>query len=165
MSTLLHKLSIEADGRYFTPEERQRILSYAESLPERLTVAENLERIEEAALRSVIEEMQSRYPNFARYHDQAWARQFRDMQLVLRAAASAMVLDDPSEMDDRLLYWMRTMFAASNYTPDFVRDCFSRLRDVVRERLEASSADKMSPYLDRAIRILADFPEPATVAV
>lgn len=165
MGTLLQRLSIEADGRYYTPEERHRILSEAEALPHRLAAAENLERIEEAALRAVIEEMQGRYPNFARYHDQAWARQFRDMQLVLRAAASAMILDDPAEMDDRLLFWLRTMFAANNYTPDFVRDCFSRLRDVVRERLESASADRLTPYLDRAVRVLSDFPEPATAAV
>ncbi len=165
MGTLLQRLVIEADGRYFTPDERRQILEESERIRDRLAAAEHLERVEEPVLRAVIEEMQGRYPNFSRYHDQAWARHYRDMQLVLRAAASAMIVNDPADLDDRLLYWLRTMFAANNYTPEFVETCFARLRDIIRERLEGPSADQLMPYLDRAVRVLSDFPEPATAAV
>jgi hypothetical protein len=165
MGNLLQKLAVAADGRYFTADEQRQIREYAESLPARLAAMHNLEQIEEAALRSAIEELQEHFPNFSRYHDQAWARHFRDLQLVVRAAAVAMVLDDPQEMDDQLLFWLRTMFAANNYTPAFVRESLVRLGVAVRNRLEADATHWVMPYLDRAVQVLSEFPEPATAAV
>ncbi len=164
MTTRLSKLATAADGRYFTADERRQILDYTDSVGRRIQAAEAIEQKEEALLRSVVEEMQKKYPSFAKYHDQGWARQFRDMQLVLRAAVQAMILDDVNQLDDRILFWLRTMFAANNYTPGFVRDCFTRLRD----RLAEQGGDHfglLKPGLDRSVEVLSDFPEPATPAV
>lgn len=165
MSALLTKLSIETDGRYFTAEERQSVLGLAEALPRRVRAAEQVEQHEESALRSALESVQPNYPNFATYHDQAWARQFRDAQLVLRAAVTAMVLDDPRQLDDRALFWMRSMFAANNYTPRFVRDTFTAVRDRLQEKLGGDEFALLQPFLERAVAVLGDFPEPATPAV
>lgn len=165
MGNLLQRFAIEADGRYFSVEERTALRDFATSIPSRLAAMENIEKVEEAALRSAIEQLQGQYPDFARYHDQAWARHYRDLQLVLRAAAVAMVLDDPAEMEDRLLFWLRTMFAANQYTPEFVRDSVNRLRESLDERLDAETAGRIQPYLKRAEAVLAEFPEPATAAV
>jgi hypothetical protein len=85
--------------------------------------------------------------------------------MVLRADVQAMIFDDRGQLDGRLLYWMQTMFAANNYTPQFVRDCFGMLRDRLREELPAEDYDLMRPYLDRNVEVLSDFPEPTTPAV
>jgi len=164
MTTRLSKLATAADGRYFSADERRQIQDYAGSLQRRFDAAEAAEQKEESVLRSVVEEMQKKYPNFAKYHDQGWARQFRDLQLVLRAVVQAMILDDVSQLDDRILFWMRTMFAANNYTPAFVRDCFTRLRDRLAEQV-GDQFDLLKPGLDRSVEVLSDFPEPATPAV
>jgi hypothetical protein len=164
MTTRLNKLATAADGRYLSPEERRQVLDYTGSLPRRLDASDAIEQKEEAVLRSVVEEMQKKYPNFAKYHDQGWARQFRDMQLVLRSVVQAMIIDDVNQLDDRILFWMRTMFAANNYTPGFVRDCFTRLRD----RLGDQAGDHfnlLKPGLDHSVEVLSNFPEPATPAV
>lgn len=165
MTTLANRLAIDADGRYYSADERRSLLTFAESLPRRLALAEAIEQREEALLRSVLDELQSQYPNFSRYHDQAWARQFRDTQLVLRSVVQAMVWDDPAQAEDRVLFWLRTMFAAYNYTPGFVRDCFSLLRDRLRAEVPPESYELLEAGLERSIAILADFPEPATPAV
>lgn len=165
MSALLTKLSIDADGRYFTAAERQSVLGLAEALPRRVRVAEQVEQHEESALRSALEDVQPNYPNFATYHDQAWARQFRDTQLVVRAAVTAMVLDDARQLDDSALFWMRTMFVANNYTPRFVRDTFTAVRDRLREKIGGDDFALLQPYLDQAVKVLGDFPEPTTPAV
>jgi hypothetical protein len=165
MTTRLSKLATAADGRYFSADERRQIKDYTDSLQRRLDAAEAVEQKEEAALRGVIEEMQKKYPNFAKYHDQGWARQFRDMQLVLRSVVHAMIMDDIDQLDDRILFWMRTMFAANNYTPAFVRDCFTRLRDRLAEQAGRDHFDLLKPGLDRSVEVLGDFAEPATPAV
>jgi hypothetical protein len=164
MTTRFAKLATAADGRYFTADERRQVLDYTDSLSRRFQAAEAVEQKEEAVIRTAVEELQKQYPNFAKYHDQGWARQFRDMQLVLRAAVQAMILDEVERLDDRILFWMRTMFDANNYTPAFVRDCFSQLRDRLAEQVGDHFA-LLKPGLDRSVAVLSDFPEPATPAV
>src|ERR1700722_12713019 len=117
MNTRMSKLLTSADGRYFTTKERQSVLAYAESLARRFRIADQVEQKEEAIIREVVTEMQKRYADFTKNHDQAWARVYRDTQLVLRADMQAMVCDDVTQLDDRMLYWMRTMFAANSFTP------------------------------------------------
>lgn len=165
MSALLTKLTNDADGRYLTAQERQTVLDLADALPKRLRAAEQVEQVEESALRTALEDVQPQYPEFAKYHDQAWARQYRDTQLVVRAAVAAMVNDDPRQLDDRALFWARSMFAANNYTPTFVRDTFTAVRDRLRDKLGAEEFTLLQPFLDRAITVLGDFPEPAAPAV
>jgi len=165
MNTRMNKLLTSADGRYFTTDERQVLLAYAESLPRRFRAADQVEEKEEAVLRDVVGELQKRHADFTKYHDQAWARVYRDVQLVLRADVHAMVADDAGQLDDRILYWMRTMFAANSFTPAFVRDCFSLLRERVRGQMAAEDFELLRPYLDRNVEVLADFPEPAARAV
>jgi hypothetical protein len=165
MNSRMSKLLTSADGRYFTAEERQTVLAHAESLPRRFRIAEQVEQNEESIVRDVVGEMQRRYADFAKYHDQGWARIYRDIQLVLRADVHAMICDEVAHLDDRMLYWMRTMFAANSFTPQFVRDCFSLLRDRARDQLAAEDFESLRPYLERNIEVLADFPEPAARAV
>ena len=62
MTTRLSKLATAADGRYFSADERRQIQDYAGSLQRRFDAAEAAEQKEEAVLRSVVEEMQKKYP-------------------------------------------------------------------------------------------------------
>ncbi len=165
MNTRMSKLLASADGRYFNAEERQSVLAYADSLARRFRIADQVEQKEEAIIREVVADLQKRYPEFTKYHDQAWARIYRDSQLVLRADVHAMVCDEVAQLDDRMLYWMRTMFAANSFTPAFIRDWFSSLRDRARGYLAAEDFELLQPYLERNVEILADFPEPAARAV
>jgi hypothetical protein len=165
MNAQLTQITRDADGRYLTADERAAFLDFADSVPRRFRAADAAQQTEEGAVRGVVEEMTKRYPNFAKYHDQAWARCFRDVQLVLRQDVQSMLLDDVRSLDDKILLWLRTTLAANNLTPGFCRDAFSLLRDRLKDSLGAEDFDLLRPYLERNVEVLGDFPEPATPAV
>ena len=164
MTTRLLQLARSAEGRYFQPAEREQFLAYAEALPRRFAAATAVADHEEAILKATVTELQQRYPNFAKHHDQGWAKCYRDLQLVLRQDVQALVLDDVQRLEDTTLLWLRTMLAANNLTPQFCRDAFTLLREQVQAQL-AESFEPLQPFLDRNVEVLSDFPEPATPAV
>jgi Phycobilisome protein len=165
MNARLNQIMHDANGRYLTAEERDVFLAYADSVPRRFHAADAVAKVEEGAVRAVVEEMTKRYPNYAKYHDQGWAKCFRDVQLVVRQDVRSMLLDDVRSLDDQILLWLRTTLAANNLTPGFCRDAYSLLRDKLKDHLGAEEYDLLRPYLDRNIDVLGDFPEPATPAV
>jgi hypothetical protein len=165
MQTRLSKLATLSEGRYLTRDEQQDLLGFASALPQRVKVAELVEQKEDGIVRALTEEMKRRYPNFPKYHDQAWAKCNRDVTLVLRYDVQAMVFDDMKMLEDKVLYWLRTILAASNFTPQFVRDCYTILRDLCRQQLPPDAYRALEPYLERNISVVSDFPEPVTPAV
>jgi hypothetical protein len=165
MNSRLQKLALASEGRYFAPAERQEALAFATTLPARFQVSDEIEHHESAIVQSVIEEMQKRYPNFAKQHEQAWAKAFRDLVLVLRFDVQAMVCDEIRWLDEKVLFWLRTMLVAGNFTPKFNHDCFTLLREQVQLRVSPDAFAWMKPFLDRNVEVLSDIPEPAAPAV
>jgi hypothetical protein len=165
MTNRLHQLARVAEGRYFQPEERDQFLTYAGSVPSRFAAADALSEHEEAVLKATVGDLQQRYPNFAKHHHQGWAKCYRDLQLVIRQDAQALIFDDVQMLDDKTLAWLRTILAANNLTPQFCRDAFTLLRDHVKSRLGPEHYELLQPFLDRNIEVLSEFPEPATPAV
>lgn len=154
MSVQLQSMARAAEGRYFTPEERRLLRDYAASVPQRLDAAERIEQHEESLLGFVVEEMKKRHPEFATHREQPWARLFRDLQLVLRSCAQALVCDDRRLLDDRVLYWVRSVAAASNVPPAFQHECYSWLREQCRTRLPEQAFGLLKPLLDRTVEVL-----------
>lgn len=155
----------ESTGRYLNPKERQALLEFAAGLPHRLQVAEQVERVEDSVVRSALAETRLRYPRFEQYHDGAWAKCYRDAQLVVRHAVQAMLFADPAVLEDRLLHWLRSVGAAANLTPQFIRGFYSAVRDELRDQLPADGFAMIEPWLTRAVEFLSDIPEPSAAAV
>jgi hypothetical protein len=165
MTPRLARMLTAAGGRHLTPDERRELLDYAESVPRRVEAAEAVEEAEEAVVAGAVEELQRRYPNFERYHEQAWEKIGRDLALAARYAVQATLADDAELLDEQVLLWLRTVLAALNLTPGFVRDAFTLLRDGFRAALPADAFDLLEPALDRTVEVTSDFPEPAMPAV
>jgi hypothetical protein len=165
MNARLQKLALAAEGRYFQPAERHELLELAKSLPSRLHASDQIQQKEEAIVAAVMQEMQKRYAKFAKQHEHAWAKAFRDVVLVLRFDVQAMVCDEMRWLEEKVLFWLRTMLAAGNFTPQFIRDCFTLLREQVKLQVNPESFTWLQPYLDRNIEVLSDIPEPAAPAV
>ena len=155
----------KSDGRYLTPEEQQAVLDFGKSLPLRFEASRVVEKIEADVVRLVIEDMRRKYPRFETFHDRAWDKAHRDIELTLRYLVQAMLLDDVEVATDKLLVWMRTILASFNMTPQFVRDTYVSLREAVRRLAPAEAYNLLAPHLENAIEVLSDFPEPATPAV
>src|SRR5579859_4844082 len=133
MNSRLRQILHDANGRYLTPDERDAWVAYAGSIVARFDAADAVEKAEDGVIRAVVEAVQQRYPNFAKYHDQGWARLYRDVQLVVRQDVHSMLRDDVRSLDDEMLRWLRSILASYNLTPGFCRDVFSILRDTLKE--------------------------------
>lgn len=165
MNERLRSIISDSDGRYLTKEEMKEILAWTTSLPARFKAAANVEEKELAIARWVIDDLKRRYPNFTKYHYQGWEKGSRDLQLTLRAAAQAMILNDITNLEDKVLFWFRTILSGVDLTPKFVSESFTLLRDACKQQLAAESFTLLEPYLTRMIEVLADIPEPAVPAV
>ncbi len=165
MNTRINLLIQGSDSRYLTPEERQEVSDYTSGFVDRLAVIAQIEESEEAAVRFCIDNTRKRYPNFDKYHTTAWAKAFRDVQLTTRYMAQAMLLDEIGILEEKLLFWLRTILAGLNFTPEFNRDTYTYLKQGFRQSLPPDIFAKFEPFLNRTIEIMSDFPMPATPAV
>ena len=161
MNSQLQTFARAAEGRYFHPDERQALLAKATALPQRFQAADQVQQHEEAIVQAVIDAMQQRYPESSAIRGPALAKTQNDVQLVLRFNVQAMILDDMRWLDEKVLFWLRTILAAGNFTPQFSRDCFTLLGEQVKKSINPESAALLQPYLNRNIEVLSDIPEPA----
>lgn len=165
MNNRISQILVGSDSRYLTAEERQEVLDYTQGFPERIKIVAMIEENEDGAVRFCIDNTRKRYPNFDKYHLHAWAKAFRDVQLTTRYMAQALLLDDMALLEDKLLFWLRTILAGLNFTPEFNRDTYTYLKQGFRQALPPDVFSKFEPYLNRTIDIMSDFPAPATPAV
>jgi hypothetical protein len=165
MSQSLHDILRVSEGRYPTPEERDRLLDLAHELPARVKAAEEVEAREADILAGVVGGLRDHYPRYEKLFPKAWDRCARDVQFVLRYDVRAMLANDPRPLDDKALYYLRSILAAYNLTPQFTRDCFTLLRDQCRERLSPEAFALLEPFLARNVEVLGNIPEPAVAAV
>jgi hypothetical protein len=161
LSTILRR----ADGRYLNAEEREVALAYARDLPAAVRVGEEVEAKENELIAAVVAEMRDQFPRFERLFADSWDQFADDLRLVLRADVRAMLTGDLRPLEDKALFYLRSILAAYSVTPQFARAAFTRLRDRCRERLDGDAFGRLEPYLDRNIQVLADFPEPAVAMV
>ncbi|HLW65705.1 MAG TPA: hypothetical protein VKS79_10325 [Gemmataceae bacterium] len=164
MNSQLQSLVRGAEGRYFHADERRALLTQAASLPARFQAADQVQEHEDVIVQAVIEAMQQRYPESSAIKGPALAKTQNDVQLVLRFNVQAMILDHMRWLDEKVLFWLRTVLAAGNFSPKFSRDCFTLLRDQVAKHTSPQTAALLQPYLDRNIEVLSELPEPAATS-
>ncbi len=146
--------------RYPTASERDRLTSYAETVGVRALAAREMEQIKHECVEECMSQMRRMYPNIPRYHASGFEKGTRDNTLLLEYAAKCMLLDDPKLLDDQVLTWVRTLFKSFNFTPKFLRDNFTLLREAVRNRAKPRTFALMEPLLTHTIDYLSDVPEP-----
>jgi len=146
--------------RYPTGDERDRMTEYATSVRARLAAVQELEKVERDVIELTLNRIKQLYPNFLRYHAVGWDKGFRDMQLLLQYMAKAMYLDDPKYYDDVVLTWVRAIFKSFNFTPKFLRDSYTVLKDNVRAKVKPRTYLLLEPYLTHTVEYLSDIPEP-----
>ncbi len=161
----LNDILRQSEGRYLTPEERSDVLAYAKELPARVRAAQEVEALEGDIVAAACEGLRERYPRYQRLFPNAWDRCAEELRLVLRYDVRAMLADDPRPLEDKALFYLRSILAAYNLTPQFARDAYELLRDKCRDRLSPDAFSLLEPYLQRNVAVLADFPEPVVAAV
>jgi hypothetical protein len=159
MTTLLSLTAVR--DRYPTAAERDALTEYAAGIRDRQAAVADLEAIAEAAVADCMERMKQLYPGIPRYHAAGFEKGYRDNRILLTYAGRCMVLNDQQLLDDQVLVWVRTLFKSFNFTPKFLRDNFTLLRDAVRKRVRPRTYVLAEPFLTHIIEFLSDIPEPA----
>lgn len=165
MNKKISKLIYDADGRYLTPQECKLITDFASGFQGRFAAAREVEEHEEKIVTTAIATTRSAYPNFENFHEAGYSKCFRDMQLVLRYNVQAMVFCDVDGMNDKVLYWLRTILSGTCQTPKLISDAYTNLRAACQESLSDSTFALMDVPLSNTIEVLSDVPEPHVAAV
>jgi len=146
--------------RFPTGEERDALILYSESLGARLVAVNEVETAKTEIVEEVMTHMKRMYPNIPRFHVSGFEKGYRDNTLLLEYMAKCMFLDDLELYDLQVLTWVRTLFKSFNFTPKFMRDNFTAMREAVKKRVRPRSFELMNPFLTHTIQYLSDIPEP-----
>lgn len=146
--------------RFPTAAERDRLTAYAESVAARALAAQEMEQIKGEVVEACMARMRQMYPNIPRFHASGFEKGTRDNTLLLEYMTKCMLLDDAKLLDEQVLTWVRTLFKSFNFTPKFMRDNFTLLREAVRARAKPRTFTLMEPLLNHTIDYLSDIPEP-----
>jgi len=161
MSSAVIEILERLDQRYPTPDELASVSSAKAALPARVAAAREIASADRKAVKHTIKQQRKRYPKFHSYHEDAWGKATRDIQLVVTYQTKSMLMDDPRILDERVLVWLRTILTSFDMTPRFFRDTYEELREGMRNELSKESFSLLEPYLDQAIATMSCGPEPA----
>src|SRR6478672_454670 len=103
MHQQLESLFDEAENRYLKPEELGVLSQYVDSLPQRLETYRQLRDQELALMQQVADQLQAVMPQES---IETLERSIKNALLVLRYCAMAMLLNDTSFVQNRLLNWL-----------------------------------------------------------
>ena len=147
--------------QYPTEQQKKRVLAYFDSMDDRIEAAKRIQAVERKAVGICIRKMKSMYPNFEKLHKYAWAKGYRDVQLVSRCTVLGMILNDVEYQDHKLLVWLRTMLGGNGMTPKFIQDCYTLLMQAYQQLLSEEDFVLFEPHLTQNIETTSDFSEPA----
>lgn len=103
MHSQIIQLFDEAENRYLKPDEIAIVHQYITSLPERLDAYRSLRDQELDLMQRVADQLQH---DFANTSIETLERSLKHTLLLLRASAMAMLLDDETYLQRRLLQWL-----------------------------------------------------------
>ena len=153
MNHTLENMLIEAEGRYLSPEESRQLLKYAASLELRLAAMTALEKIEPKIVDEVLAIVWQRHPEFERAHHQAKERCRRDVTLVLRYCAQAMLREDEQFLQDKMLHWLHTILHSFHFGK-VIETTYRALPQRVEANLSAQYHQLLAPYLTLTMETL-----------
>lgn len=154
MISQLQRLSYETDGRYATDAELAFFDEIVYSFSLRVETYQQLQALERQIVEQVYQKLRSRSPSlFFGETVEISAKWKRDTIRVLRYSAIAMLLNDPDSLQERFLFWMRTIMRAfdAEYTCNVT---YRVMQDVVQQTLPFSQARLLCPILELNRQIL-----------
>ncbi|MGD1908291.1 MAG: hypothetical protein ACFB0C_20195 [Leptolyngbyaceae cyanobacterium] len=145
MNPTLETLFDEPEKRYLQSDELNLLSQYVSSVPERIKVYRQLRDSEVQVMQPVADQLQQR---FSKVPEAALKRSIQNGLLVLRYAAMAMLMDDPSFMTKRLQSWLPEMVAA--YDTLAVDEA---LHQLLAQRLSSSLTGQQFALISPALEV------------
>lgn len=147
MITLLESVLERADGAYISPQDLLSLDRSIASWQKRRETYDLVQKQEKAIIEKILQRFQKKAPDFAKhFNEEGIDKCRRDMSLVLRYCATAMLLQDEELLKDRLLYWMQNIMRALRLQK--INDpMYQLMQQVVEEQLPPENSNLMQPYL------------------
>lgn len=153
MNTEIRGMLSNAEGRYLEPTEQSALKDFAESLDERLEAMRAVQAKEGALVDRTAEAVKEDHPEAETKHDKLEDKLRRDVTLVLRYCTMAMVRDDASFLEEKLLHWFRTIIEAYQMT-DYADTAYGALLGAAEDELEGAHYKKLRPFLEMSHEVL-----------
>lgn len=147
MLSQLNHLQSQTDGRYASDAELQFVQDYLQTARLRFVTYQKIKLAEATIVQDVYDCLLTADPKLLRRGaEDLSAKWKRDTIRVLRFSATAMLLDDPAWLNERLLQWLATIMRAFGAQ----RSCaatYSAMQDVIRHYLSPEEAALFCPIL------------------
>lgn len=141
-------------------QTRAALADFAADFPERMKVAREVEELVREVAKEAVNKQKAKYTEFAKKHQLAWGKAFRDVDLFAIEMVRGMLLNDTVYQDEEAIYWARTLFRAFGFTSEFHNDYFTAFRDGYKARLSPESYKRFEPFLERLIETMTDMADP-----
>ena len=150
MNPQIDKMFSEAEGRYLEPVEQAALIEFANSLDLRLAAMREIQEKEAALIAACVDAMLEDDPGLHERHVEVRGKSIRDMTLVLRCCAAAMVRDSDTYLQQRLLPWFRTVLTAFEMQ-QVVQTAYVGLHERCGQELDPNHFALLSPFLELTV--------------
>lgn len=159
MLSQLERLSREVDGRYASDTELTFMIDYVRSFNLRVQTYQKLQELEATIVQQTYNKMRAIDPSlFVGINREDLTRKcLYDLTCGYRGTATAMLLNDPDMLQERLLFWLQTVMRSLGKT----RTCdvmYSAMQEVVKQHLTPPQANLVCPILEMNRRLLGSNP-------
>jgi hypothetical protein len=154
MLSQFKRLEQVVDGRYATDAELQFITDYVRSFQIRLQTYLKLQELELMLVQQTHSKIQLIAPNLLRYNNTDMSAKWKqDTIRVLRYTAVAVLLNDPDNLNERLLLWFRSIMRAFGTQPSCDMT-YRILQKLISQHLPPEQAEIVIPILELNRQVL-----------
>jgi hypothetical protein len=154
LNTWLTDIIRTTNESIFSDADLSRIMAYYASMPSRLKLCEELERLEPTLVKSLHGDLVKRYPNRPLY-----SRRFvQDLIESLRIINRAVLTDDLRLLRYRWIDHLQDLAAATNLDLQEVREAYLVLRDLLHRTLPRSAWSVLEPAYEELLDALTRGP-------
>jgi hypothetical protein len=141
LNTWLTDIVRSTNERIFSESDLTRIMAYYATVPSRLRLCEELERIEPTLVKPMHAELLKRYPGRALYT----RRLVQDLVESLRYLNRAVLADDLKLLRRRWVDHLIEVTDATGTDPQEIRDAYVVLRELLERQLPRSAWEALEP--------------------
>lgn len=154
MNTWLTDIVRTTNERLFSDADLARIGEYYATVPARLKLGQELERLEPGLTKPLHAELARRHPDRALY-----SRRFaQDLVESLRHVNLAVLADDPRVLYDRWTAHLTDLLAAAGVDPDEVRAAYAVLAELLKKQLTPTAWEAFQPAFNDMLEALSVAP-------
>jgi Phycobilisome protein len=144
----LARLSIESDGRYATKAELIFLKDYLRSASMRLAIYQKLQNTDKDIVSQVEAKMLSMNPNFFRLGGVDITAKWRaDTFRVLRYISTAVLINDPQRLRDRILTWFEVILSSLN-AKETTGVTYKVMQEVIKPQFTLEEQNLLMPILE-----------------